>query len=518
MKEFSRAHTPFLLNTILFWSLFATSGQFAAVAEQTDSFTKADEYPGVPISGIYDVSIVEDGLAQYPIVFQNECPEYRAGYMDMTPVDQYPMKLFKGQNINWVNFSFKNRVTVCVRVSDTNTFNMTEPVNIYPSKYGVKPTVHGNVITFTLTRPGQYSVEIGKDGYKHGLLIFANPPETDAPDLSSGNYYQFTNTTLEKINSLPAAYSRICFCSGIHNIGVYYVPARVKNIYFSPGAWVYGALILDGCSDVKIFGRGVLSGAKLNYRESHSVEAVHSDRIDLEGIVLADTKHFAVRLLGTNNTVRWVKIVGGWTYNTDGIAAFAGSQVANCFIWANDDSLKPYRDNLTISDCVVWQLNNGAVVQLSWGNAQATNVMISNLDVLHASWNNDAPNRGILSCIGDKFAKGGMSGWQKSFLIENVFTETPVPFVFNIRPNPASPDEIHGITLRNWNVKMDMTRGFSNHIQCADPTRPFDGFVFDDFVLNDVNLTESNWIGAGRFVTKNLATPRFMVRADLKKK
>lgn len=61
-----------------------------------------------------------------------------------------------------------------------------------------------------------------------------------------------------------------------------------------------------------------------------------------------------------------------------------------------------------ISDCVVWQLNNGAVIQLGRGNAKATNVTISNVDVFHAEWNNEAPNRGILSCVGDKFAKGGM--------------------------------------------------------------------------------------------------------------
>lgn len=512
MKEFKLLRQTLLSGAAL-WSILLASGVQPAVAgaEQVNSpFTAEDtNYPGVPKSSFYHVSVTEDNLGRCPTVFQSSCPEYQPGYMNMTPVDEYPLKLFKGQSISWINFSFSNRVTVCVSVLDTNLVSVDEPVKIYPTKYGVTPVVRGNVITFTLTQPGQYSVEIGKDGYKHGLLIFANPPELDRPNLAAGNYCQLTNTTPDKINSVPTVYSGIYFNSGVHNIGIYHVPARIKNIYFAADAWVYGAIIMEGRSDVKIFGRGVLSGAKLNYRESHSVEAIQSDQIDLEGIVLSDTKHFAVRLLGTNNAVRWVKIVGGWTYNTDGIAAFAGSSLAHCFIWANDDSLKPYRDNLTISDCEIWQLNNGAVIQLGWGNAQATNVTISNVDVLHANWNNDAANRGILSCIGDKFAKGGMSGWQKSFLIENVTTETPVPFIFNIRPNPASPDDIHDMTLKNWNIKMDMSRGFPNNIEGADATNEFKGFVFDDFVLNGVKLTESNWIEAGRFVIKNLATPRF---------
>jgi hypothetical protein len=470
----------------------------------------AEQYPGVPKSSNYEVSVKEDNSSWRLTAFQSSCPEYLAGYMNMTPVDEHPLTLFKGRSISWVNFSFSNRVTIQVRVLNTNQVQISDLVKIYPSRYGVTPIVHGDVVTFTLTQPGQYSLEMGSNGYKYGLLIFANPPEVDKPDPVAGNYYQLTNATPAEINSVPAACSGIYFSSGVHDIGVYHVPAGIKNIYFASNAWVYGAIIMNGRSDVKIFGRGVLSEAKLNYRESHAVEAIQSDRIDLEGIVLADTKHFAVRLLGTNNVVKWVKIVGGWTYNTDGIAAFAGSTVAHCFIWANDDSLKPYRDNLKISDCVVWQLNNGGVIQLSWGNAQATNVTISNVDVLHAEWNNNAPNRGILSCIGDKFAKGGMTGWQKSFLIENVTTETPVPFIFNIRPNPASPAQIHGMTLKNWNIKMDMSQGYPNYIECADATNQFDGFVFDDFTLNGVKLTGSNWITTGRFATKNLAVPTFV--------
>ncbi len=470
----------------------------------------APEYPGVPRSGIYAVTVTEGNVTQQLLVFQSSCPEYQPGYLNMQTKDQYPFKAFKGRSISWVNFSFSGSVTIQVRVLDSNQVFLADSVKIFPTRYGLTPVVRGNMISFTMTQPGQCSVEIGPNGHKHGLVIFANPSETDQPDPVAGNYCVLSNATPVKINSVPATYSGIYFKSGVHDIGVYHVPAHIKNIYFEAGSWVYGALIMDGHPPMKIFGRGVLSEAKLNYRESHVVEAInHTDQIELEGIVLADTKFFAVRLLGTNNTVKWVKIIGGWTYNTDGIAAFAGSTISHCFIWANDDSLKPYADNLTISDCVVWQLNNGAVIQLGWGNAKAANVTISNVDVLHAEWNNDAANRGVVSCIGDKFAKGGMTSWQRSFLIENLVTETPVPFIFNIRPSPASPDQIQGMTFRNWNVKMDLSQGWSNHIEGGQPASPFDGFLFDHVNLNGTMLTESNWVSSGRFVIKNLAPPAF---------
>ena len=468
------------------------------------------DYPGVPKSSIYQVTVTEGNVSRDLVVFQSACPEYQPKYMNMSPVDQHPLDIFRGRNISWVNFSFSERATILVRVFAPYAVSLTSSVKIFPERYGLKPVVKGNVVSFTMTKPGQCSIEIGNDGYEHGLLIFANPPETDQPTLSASKYFILDHATPAEINSVPVEYSGIYFRSGVHKIGVFHVPDHIKNIYFAAGSWVYGAIVMHGNSKVKIFGRGVLSEAKLNYRESHAVEAIDgSDQIDLEGIVLADTKYFAVRLLGKNNTVKWIKIVGGWTYNTDGIAAFSGSSVAHCFIWANDDSIKPYRDNLVISDCVVWQLNNGAVIQLGWGNAQATNVTISNVDVLHAEWNNNAANRGILSCIGDKFGKGGMSGLQSSFLIDNLTTATPMPFIFNIRPNPASPDQIHGLTFKNWSVQMDLDKAYPNYIECADATNRFDGLVFDNFTLNGVKLTESNWVTEGNFIIKNTALPEF---------
>ncbi len=484
----------------------------AAGAGQS-TFTQAvddQEYPGVPRSSLYEVTLTEDKASRPLVVFQSSCPAYHPGYMDMRPVDQYPFELFAGRSISWVNFSFSKAVTIRVRVIDPGKISSSASVKILPSRLDITPVVNGNTISFTMTKPGQCSVEIGDEGHRQGLVIFANPPETKKPDPTAGNYYILNKATPTEINAVPASYSGIYFKSGIHDIGVYHVPVHIKHIYFAAGSWVYGALILDGHPPVKIFGRGVLSGAKLNYRESHAVEAInHSDQVDLEGIVLADTKFFAVRLLGTNNNVNWIKIVGGWTYNTDGIAAFSGSTVAHCFIWANDDSIKPYANNLKISDCVVWQLNNGAVIQLGWGNAKATNVTISHVDVLHAEWNNHAANRGVVSCIGDKFAEGRLSSWQRAFLIEDLVTETPVPFIFNICPNPASPDQMHDITFKNWHVKMNMSQGWSNCIESGNATSPFDGFVFDNVVLNGVKLTESNWIKMGHFEINNMATPAF---------
>lgn len=482
-----------------------------AVSDSLD-LVKADtvDYTGIPQSAIYEVTVIHGEKREKQLVFQNACPDFQPGYMNMMDKDKFPLEIFKNRSISWTNFSFSGIVTIEVKLLDQAKVPMTGPVKIIPSRYGIKPTVEGNVIRFVLTKPGQCSVEIGENGYKNGLMIFANPAETNIPDPDAENFAVLKHASQQDVNDIATRYSGIYFKKGVHDIGVYKIPAHIKSIYFEEGSWVYGSLKMDGRPNVKIYGRGVLSSAKLNYRESHCIEAINqSDNITLEGIVIADPKYFAVRLIGKNNKVDWLKIIGGWVYNCDGISAFEGSTVSNCFIWANDDNIKVYRNNIQFTDIVCWQLNNGGVIQLSWGNGNASNVDIRRVDILHAEWNRDESNRGVISCVGDKFAEGGMNGLQQNFLIEDLVTETPVSLVFRISPNAASPNMINGMVFKNWNVKMDMSIGYNNYLVGADADNKYKGIVFDNFIFNDTKLLSSNWINVGRFHVENIESPVF---------
>jgi len=468
-----------------------------------------ENYPGVPMSDIYEVSIWKEGKnKEKTVVFQNACPKFQLGYMDMTEKDSYPLNIFKDRTINWTTFSFEGEIYVEVKIlsSKVPVGGLTK---VFPSRHNIIPITNDNVVSFMLNKPGQYSLEIGNEGYKNGLIIFANPKETDIPDFHSTKNIILKNANRDSLQVIPVTATILCFDAGIHDIGVYNVPSNIKSIYLKEGAWVYGSFIMDGRSDVKIYGRGVLSSARMKYRESHCIEAKNgSDRIWLEGIVVSDPKYFAVRLIGKNNTVKWVKVIGGWTYNCDGIAAYEGSTVSNCFIWANDDAIKIYRNNITWLDCVVWQLNNGGVIQMSWGGSNATNVKISRLDVLRAEWNKPGFNRGLISCVGNAYHTPGLSGLQKDWLIEDVVTETPVPVVFNIAPDSFTPNRIQNITFKNWNVKMIMNTSFENMI-IGNEHDPFTGFVFDNFVFNDVRLTFDNWLSVTKMKVENLLNPVF---------
>jgi hypothetical protein len=465
----------------------------------------------IPLSDIYEVKIILNGLEEDVNTYQSKCPVYELGYKNMVENDSYPLEIFKGRSINWSKFSFEGSVEVRVTVKDASKVPMGGDVKIWPSRYGVQATASGSTISFTITEPAQYSVEIGAEGYKQGLMIFADPPETYIPDKTQETYAILSNASKNVISNIPYSKSGIIFENGVHDIGVYHVPENIKTIYFEENAWVYGAFIMDGMPDVKIFGRGTLSSYRLDYRESHAVEAINqSNNITLEGIVIADFRHFAVRLIGQNNTVRWVKTIGGWVYNCDGIAAYKGSTVQNCFIWANDDAIKSYQDDLVWSDCVVWQLNNGGVIQMGWTNPNSTNVKIQRIDVLRTEWNKPGFNRGLLNYVGNHYQTPGASGYHCDWLIEDIVTETPVQVLFNISPDPSAINQIHGLTMKNWNVKMTMNTNYENSIIGNYADIPFDGFVFDNFKFNDVELTGLNWRSELNINTKNLITPTFL--------
>jgi len=428
--------------------------------------------------------------------------------MNMQSKDEIPLTLFKGRSISWTDFSFDDNVKVKVKVLNENKVPyVNENIRILPSRYNIDYKIDGNEISFNLTQAGQFSVEIGDDGYKNGLMIFANPTETNIPDENSPDYFvvEPSNNILNASN-IPSGKKGIFFKKGGHNIDVFTIPSEIEYIYMADSAWVYGAFLKLEGKGVKIFGRGILSQEKMNYRVAHGID-IRVDNSGVEGITVADFKHFAIRLMGTNNEISWVKTIGGWVYNCDGITAYANSTVKNCFIWANDDAIKVYLNNIHWSDISVWLLNNGGVIQTSWGRTQALNCSIKRVDILRAEWVKAGFNAALLSCVGNRYQEPDRFSEQKDWLIEDVVTENPVPIIFGINPDSYSINHVRNFTLRNWNVKMSVGPVFQNRIKAGNPNTIIDGFVFDNFVFNDILLTQENWLEVLNLDTGRFKTP-----------
>lgn len=460
---------------------------------------------------VYAVKLyMGDKVIEQP-VYKSRCPEFELGYRGMQSKDRIPLSVFHGRSISWTNFSFEDSIRVEITVLNQQKVPVLgSDVRILPSRFNIKPHVNGNVVSFTLNKPGQFSVEIGEEGYKHGLMVFANPPETDIPDENDPAFLVLQGDEgVLNADSIPLHYTGLYFKKGAHDIEVFDIPAHIKNIYLADSAWVYGAFLGVKGSGISIYGRGVLSQAKLDYRQAHGID-IKTDSARVEGIVIADYTRFALRLIASDNEISWVKVIGGWVYNCDGITAYANSTVKNCFIWANDDAIKVYLSNITWSDIVVWQLNNGGVIQMSWGRSLADNCRISRVDILRAEWIKPGFNAALLSCVGNHYQEPDRFSAQTNWIIEDVVTETPVPIIFGINPNSSSVNHVRNIVLRNWNVQMEDGPVFKNRIINGHPETIIDGFIFENFKLNNTLLNETNWLNVTNWELNGFHNPKFI--------
>ncbi|MEI9917582.1 MAG: hypothetical protein WDO14_02140 [Bacteroidota bacterium] len=196
------------------------------------------DYKDVQQSGIYDVSVSQSNMTWPVNTFRSTCPTYSLGSQGMQTKDQHPLDVFANRTINYAKFSFTGSITVHVKVLNTTKVPVSgQTVRILPSRFGITSTTNGNVVDFTITQPGQYSVEIGTDGYKNGLIIFADPTETDIPSKTNPNYLVLYEATASNVASIPTSYSGVYFRRGVHNIGTFNIPTHIKNVYFEDGSW-----------------------------------------------------------------------------------------------------------------------------------------------------------------------------------------------------------------------------------------------------------------------------------------
>ncbi|WP_321474900.1 glycosyl hydrolase family 28 protein [uncultured Paludibaculum sp.] len=246
--------------------------------------------------------------------------------------------------------SFARRADIEITVA-----RPVETVAIRPTSYGIRPVINGNVITFRLDRTAQISVEINGD-IKHPLLLFANPPESAPPKPGPSGIHYFG-------------------AGQVHNVGRITVTSG-QLVYIAGGAIVRGSIFMDQARGVHILGRGVLDGSLYKKGESRMIEVNRSSDVDIEGIIVTNSKHWTVPITASDKvTLHNVKLVSDNDWD-DGVDVVGSTNVTvdQCFIRTKDDCVavkagvqyftkfNAQRDvsNVVIKRSVLW---NGA-----WGN------------------------------------------------------------------------------------------------------------------------------------------------------
>jgi hypothetical protein len=450
-------------------------------------------------SPFYEVTVIQEGARHSAFVYCSRARTEGPG-----------AQFVQGRTLSYTGFAATGVVEVEVRLLPDAAI---EPgaVTVRPSRLKIDVTLlDPRTARFVIPRAGQYVVEFGPQGYHHGLIIAADPWETSAPRANAPGTHTVSPGSRESI-ALPPDPSQnvIYFLRGVHDLGGRFeLPAHIREVYLEPGALVYGA-IYAAHDDTTIHGRGVISGARMRHREAHLIETpATARRITVEGLFVVDFPYFAVRTLSRDSTVRWVKCIGAWIYNADGLVAWARTTLAHSFIHANDDAIKLYDSDVSVHDCVIWQMTNGAPLQLGWSSLEAHRVRVRNIDVVRAEWRGST---GANNSVINLRLPGGDGNTQSDFLFENIFVETPVARLFDLRfrdkraPRDGQPDggrhHLRDFVFRNIEAAMPATRlaGGGNFFQAYDREHGYENIRFENLRVNGQLVTEENYTTVGQF-------------------
>jgi polygalacturonase len=293
----------------------------------------------------------------------------------MLEVNGQPVFVYNTRAAAFAYFSFEGKVELKVITARPIYNHDIRPVNA-----NIKSIVYRDQIHFSLEKPAKLSVEVNKN-IKRPLFIFANPLEISIPD--------------------PEDKDVIFFKAGeIHTPGLVQLKSN-QTVYIEGGAIVRGHFIADRAKNVKITGRGIIDNRRYLRGEARPIEINRCDGVLLDGIILAETRHWSCASFASKDVVyRNIKIISANDWD-DGID-IVGSQnilVDDCFIRTKDDCIALKSgvnyytdfnssfdvDNITVQNSVLWNgvWGNGLEIGFETRTDTIKNVTFRNCDLIH---------------------------------------------------------------------------------------------------------------------------------------
>ncbi len=263
-------------------------------------------------------------------------------------------------------------------------------VVVRPTGRGITPVINGNKVTFNITEPGNFSVEFN-NSKSNPLFLFANPPEVNPPTQSSANV--------------------IYFGPGVHNPGRITLQSN-QTLYLAPGAYVNGYVWSENTNNIKIEGRGILSGELYqkgqllnpNNNSQKLVEIRNARNVNISGIIALDSPEWNFHPHNSSNvTFDNIKTIG-WRRNSDSIdpTNAVNLTIRHSFLKGHDDGItlkgriipsNPTIQNVLVEGTVHWQnwmralVVGGELADISL----IQNIRFRNIDIIHSGYNASSP-------------------------------------------------------------------------------------------------------------------------------
>ncbi len=307
--------------------------------------------------------------------------------VDGKPVFVYSADVLNGGPASFAYFDVSGSVTVEVTPKAA-----IQSVSVRPSSSGIVARVAGGMVTFTLSKPGNLSVEI--NGAERPLLLFASPPEVDPPRQDDPDV--------------------LYFGPGIHDLSVMPDFGSGKTIYIAGGAvvrarlgagekpivehnWagnpVYANLLVFKNADkATVRGRGILDCSRLPWQSKSPIAFVNCTHVEVEGIIIKDSPSWCMpQLNSTHAHIDNVKAIGH-RENSDGLNLVNVQDVLveHCFMRTNDDEIcvkcfkgRQAAGNVLVKDCVIWNERNFGIGVTYETQADASGVRFTDCDMIH---------------------------------------------------------------------------------------------------------------------------------------
>jgi hypothetical protein len=299
------------------WTFFAGAAMTATMVLAGPAAHAADTLRTYPVPQALMYSAFND---DYTVRVRTPGGDWRSLYEYRVQVDTDTK-----QNATMVYFDFEGAVEIEV-MKNNGKFDQ---VSVAPLSSPIKPQRRGPIVRMTLTKPERFSLQFDDDRL-HNLHIIAGklPPPR------------------------PSGDNVVYFGPGLHTppAGLDYFPVKSgQRVYLDGGAVLKGAFDLDGVTDVKISGRGLLwdPGRAIDLDKASGVEI--SDLI----LVNSDRKE-AARVMNIRNSQNiTVQGVTGFTSGkwSDGINISTSRhvKVRDGYLRVSDDAVVVY----AVADCPV---------------------------------------------------------------------------------------------------------------------------------------------------------------------
>ncbi|MCV9389304.1 T9SS type A sorting domain-containing protein [Reichenbachiella ulvae] len=363
---------------------------------------------------------------------------------------------FKGdRTFNWTMFSYNFSSPLTITVEKLFGEAASE-VEVFPSPFEVEPILSndGLKVEFVLDQPRYVSVNFLSDDNKHTsdgvikhmMMVFAEMEETIVPDKNSPAVHVYSaSSTLAQLQDANVIYFPVGFhdlrdvMDDFGNLG----PAinKVgKQVYFEGGAYVHGRITGVSGENVKIYGRGVLTGREYIWKETFAPNQAHigvgynnGGYNTVEGIIVCDGAGHGVNL-GHHATYQNLKY-WGWHPNNDGARPWGtDNKIDQCFFRSCDDAL--YNKGLTVTETVFWPGFNGSILCMGWdGKYHTENSTLIDNYVIYPEWRKIGNNHGILMSQIDYDMNG------TNVTIKNLHVDGNITALVNLKNNTRKTTE-----------------------------------------------------------------------------